>query len=402
MQPSKGLARRARELSPSPTLALDAKAKQMKRAGIDVISFGVGEPDFDTPAHIKAAAIEAIQEGFTKYTPSNGIPQLQEAIAAKLQKDNGLHYEPNQIVVSVGAKHAIFNALQVLCEPGDEVLILAPYWVSYPEMVKLTGAQPVIVETKEENGFKVTVDDLERASSSNTKLLLLNTPCNPSGCVYSREELEQISRFVVEKDIWVISDEIYEKLVYGSASHISIASFNSDVYDRTITVNGVSKAYAMTGWRIGYSASPKNVAKAIGDFQSQCTSNATSISQKAALAALTGTQEPITAMVAEFKNRRDYMVARLNRIDGVKCQVPDGAFYVFPSFKSLLNRRFKGQVLGSTAALADILLNEAKVAIVPGEAFGMPGYMRFSYATSMEKIREGLDRMERILDSLEV
>lgn len=402
MQPTKGLAKRAKELSPSPTLALDAKAKEMQRRGIDVISFGVGEPDFDTPQHVKAAAIEAIQAGFTKYTPSSGIPQLREAIAAKLLKENGLRYEPDQIVVSVGAKHAIFNALQVLCDPGDEVLIPAPYWVSYPEMVKLAGATPVIVPSKEANDFKVTAQDLDKASTSKTKVLLLNSPCNPSGCVYSREELEEISRFAVEKDIWVISDEIYEKLIYGDVSHVSIASLSADMYDRTVTVNGVSKAYAMTGWRIGYSAAPKNVSKAIGDYQSQCTSNAASISQKAALAALTGPQEPVPAMVAEFKKRRDFMVERLSGIYGIRCRVPAGAFYVFPNFESLLGRKYKGEKVGSTVALADIFLNEAKVAVVPGEAFGMAGYMRFSYATSMRKIEEGLDRIEHTLAGLEV
>lgn len=398
----RGLSRRARELSPSPTLALDAKAKEMQRRGIDVITFGVGEPDFDTPQHVKEAAIEAIRAGFTKYTPSNGIPQLKEAICAKLSRENNLQYDPSQVVVSVGAKHAIFNALQVLCDPGDEVLIPSPYWVSYPDMVKLAGAVPVIVQGKEENGFKVTVEQLEDACTPKTKVLILNSPCNPSGAVYSRDELRKIAQFAIEKDIWVISDEIYEKLVYDSAEHVSIASFGPEIYERTVTVNGVSKAYAMTGWRIGYSASPKDVAKAIGDYQSQCTSNATSISQKAAVAALLGPQEPVQAMVSEFKKRRDYMVERLNKMPGVRCRLPQGAFYVFPNFESLLQRKFGGQAVGSSSRLADILLNEAKVAVVPGEAFGMPGYIRFSYATSMEKIVEGLNRIEKAISTLEV
>ncbi|MGB9867649.1 MAG: pyridoxal phosphate-dependent aminotransferase [Bacillota bacterium] len=397
----RGLSKRARELSPSPTLALDARAKEMQRSGIDVITFGVGEPDFDTPEHVKEAAIQAIKAGFTKYTPSNGIPELKAAICAKLSKENNLQYDPAQVVVSVGAKHAIFNALQVLCDPGDEVIVPSPYWVSYPDMVKLTGAVPVIVQGKEENGFKVTIEQLEAAYTPRTKALILNTPCNPSGAVYSRSELQRIAEFAVKKDIWVISDEIYEKLVYDGAEHISIASFGPDIYERTVTVNGVSKAFAMTGWRIGYSASPKQVAKAIGDYQSQCTSNATSISQKAAVAALSGSQEPVRAMVSEFKKRRDYMVARLSRMPGVRCPMPEGAFYVFPSFEPLLQRKFKGEVVGSTSRLADILLNEAKVAVVPGEAFGMPGHIRFSYATSMQKIEEGLTRIEKAIRSLE-
>lgn len=391
---------RAKSIGASLTLALDAKTKALIKEGVDVISFGVGEPDFDTPDHIKEAAIEAIDAGFTKYTPASGIPELREAICSKFKKDNNLEYKPSQILVSCGAKHSIYNAVQVLCDDGDEVIVPAPYWVSYPEMVNLAGGKPVILPTSIETGFKITAKQLEESLTPKTSLLILNTPSNPTGAIYTREELEEIADVCVKHNIAVISDEIYEKLIY-EGEHVSFASISPQVKDITITVNGVSKAYSMTGWRIGYAAGPGDVIEAMGNLQSHSTSNATSISQKAALAGLLGPQEPLEAMRIEFNKRRDYMVSRLNDMPGVKCLTPPGAFYVYPDVSAIIGRKLAGQTVTNDSVLADILLEDARIAVVPGAAFGTEGNLRFSYATSMGKIEEGLDRLEEILKTLE-
>jgi aspartate aminotransferase len=394
------LSGRARSIGASPTLALDAKTKALIREGVDVISFGVGEPDFDTPGHIKNAAIDSINAGFTKYTPASGIAELKEAVCAKFQKDNDLEYKPSEILVSSGAKHSIYNAVQVLCDDGDEVIIPAPYWVSYPEMVNLAGGRPVILHAGIESGFKVTAEQLERAVTPKTSLMILNTPSNPTGAIYTKEELERIAEVCVEHNIAVISDEIYEKLVY-EGQHVSFASVSPEAKAITVTVNGVSKAYAMTGWRIGYAAGPEMAIKAMSNLQSHSTSNAASISQKAALAGLVGPQEPLETMRVEFKKRRDYMVKRLNEMPGFKCLTPPGAFYVYPDVSELIGKKIAGKPVTNDSALADILLDDARIAAVPGKAFGTQGNLRFSYATSMKKIEEGLNRLAEVLKSLE-
>lgn len=379
------LSDRMKEVGASSTLEITAKAKKMKAQGIDVVSFGAGEPDFDTPKNIKEAAIKAINSGFTKYTPAGGTAELKEAICRKFKSDNKLDYKPSQVVVSCGAKHSIYNAIQVLCQKGDEVIIPSPYWVSYPEMARLAEAKPVFVNTKRENGFKLTKEELKKAITKKTKLLILNSPSNPTGTVYGEKELFFISELAVEKNIYVLSDEIYENLIYDGAKHISIASFNQKIYDLTITVNGVSKTYSMTGWRIGYLAGPQHVSDAISNLQSHSTSNPASISQMAALEAMTGDQGFIATMAGEFKKRRDYMVGRLSATKGFSPFGPTGAFYVFCEIT--------GTGLGSVE-LCTRLLNEAKVAVVPGAGFGWDNYVRFSFATGMEIIKKGLDRIE--------
>ncbi len=391
---------RARSIRQSPTLALDAKTKSLQRAGVDIVSFGVGEPDFDTPAHIKEAGKEAIQSGFTKYTPSSGIPELKEAVCDKFRRDNGLDYTPKEVLVSAGAKHSIFNAVVALCDQGDDVLIPAPYWVSYPEMVRFAGGNPVVVPGGIESGFKITPKALENAVTPKTSLLILNTPSNPTGAVYTRRELEGIAEVCLKHDIAVVSDEIYEKLIY-EGEHVSFAALGPEAKDITVTVNGVSKAYAMTGWRIGYAAGPQDVISAMSNVQSHSTSNPTSISQKAAVAGLTGPQEPLEAMRLEFKKRRDYMVKRLNEMPGFKCLTPPGAFYVYPDVTGLFGKKLAGKVISSDVDLADILLDDGRIAVVPGAGFGTAGNLRFSYATSMAKIEEGLNRLGKLLETLE-
>lgn len=395
------LADRAKNISPSPTLAIDAQAKKMIAAGEKVINFGVGEPDFDTPAHIKEAAIAALNAGMTKYTPVSGTQQLKEAIVAKFKNDNGLEYQPGQIVVSVGAKHSLYNAIQVLVQPGDEVILPAPYWVSYLEQIKLAGGVPVIVQTRAENGYKLIPEELESVLNRRTRLLIINSPGNPTGAVYTAGELAALGEVVARTGIAVISDEIYEHLIYDGRRHVSIASLSAQLKEQTVVINGMSKAYAMTGWRIGYAAAPAPVAKAMTGLQSHATSNPTSFAQAASVAALTGTREPLRRMVAEFNRRRDYMLERVLAIPGLTCDRPGGAFYLFPGLEAYIGRSCRGQAIRGAVDLAAMLLEQAKVAVVPGVAFGEDRCFRLSYATSMENIREGMDRIQQLLAAAE-
>jgi aspartate aminotransferase len=376
---------RAAQLSPSLTLSIDSKAKAMKSEGIDVCGFGAGEPDFDTPEHIKQAAIAALESGFTKYTPSAGLPELRQAIAEKLEADNQLSYRPSQVVVSSGAKHSCYNAILATCQPGDEVLIPSPYWVSYPDMVRLAGAEPVIVQTTERNGWKMRASDFENAMTPRTKMLILNSPGNPSGSVYTREELQGIVEVAAEEDIYILSDEIYEKLVYDDTKHVSVGSLSKEAYDLTITVNGFSKAYAMTGWRLGYLAAPEAVAKAVDNIQSHSTSHPCSFAQKGALAALKGDQQALADMRDEFSMRRDYMYDRITKIPNITAVKPQGAFYILVNIS---------QLGLSSQNFADRLLSKANVAVVPGAAFGDDRTVRLSYATSIDIIKKGLDRFQ--------
>jgi len=388
-------------ISPSPTLAITAKAKKMKAEGIDVIGFGAGEPDFDTPDHIKAAAIAAIREGFTKYTPASGIPELKKAVAEKLQRDNGLDFAPSQVVISCGAKHALFNTTLALFQEGDEVILPAPYWVTYPEQIKLAGATPVIVQTRAEDSFCLQPQDLAAALTPRSKGLILNTPNNPSGAVYERSTLEAIAELAVKHNLWIISDECYEKLVYDGRKHYSIAALEPKLKERTIVINAVSKTYSMTGWRIGYAAGPQEVITAIGNLQSQSTSNPCSIAQKAALAALAGPQETISQWREEFDIRRRLMVEGLNNIPGLACPYPGGAFYVFPDWSQLRGSQTpNGARLDSSTQLANYLLDDARVAVVPGGAFGADDNLRLSYVTSREAISEGLKRIAAAVGKL--
>lgn len=385
------IASRLTELTPSLTLAIDSKAKAMKAEGVDVCGFGAGEPDMDTPEHIKAAAIAALQSGHTKYTPSSGIPELRQAISKKLSADNSLEYKPSQIIVSCGAKQSCFNAIAAVVNPGDEVVIPAPFWLSYPEMVRLAGGVPVIVQTKEENDWKMTAEEFENAMTPCTKMVIINSPGNPTGSVYTRDELRAISEVAAEEDIFILSDEIYEKLTYEGAEHVSIASLTPEAYDLTITVNGFSKAYAMTGWRLGYLAAPEVIAKAIDSMQSHMTSNPCSFAQYGALAALNGDQQCVSDMRDEFDIRRQYMYERLSTIPGIKAVRPLGAFYVLANVSSfgLKSQNF-----------ADRLLSKANVALVPGVAFGDDRTVRLSYATSLDIIKTGLDRIEEFCKSI--
>ncbi len=385
------LSSHAVKLSPSLTLSIDNKAKTMKAEGINVCGFGAGEPDFDTPEHIKAAAAEALAAGFTKYTPSSGIPELRTAIAAKLAADNGLAYKPHQVIVSNGAKHSCYNAILACCEPGDEVIIPAPYWLSYPEMVRLAGAEPVFVPTRQSNSWKMTPEEFANAMTPRTKMVIINTPGNPTGSVYTREELLALAEVAVEEEIYILSDEIYEKLVYDEAEHVSLASLSPEIHDLTITVNGFSKAYAMTGWRLGYLAAPEPIAKVIDSVQSHSTSGPCSFAQKGAVAALTGSQDCVADMREEFNLRRQYMTGRLNGINNVSAVVPQGAFYVLANIG--------GFGLTSTN-FADRLLSKAQVAVVPGIAFGDDRTIRLSYATSLDVIKDGLDRFEEFCRTL--
>lgn len=394
------IADRVLNISPSPTLAIDAEAKIMTASGLKVISFGAGEPDFDTPDHIKEAAIEAIKCGRTKYTPVTGTSLLKEAICEKFRRDQGLEFKKEQVVVSAGAKHSLYNVMQVLVQAGDEVILPAPYWVSYTEQIKLAGASARIVETSELNGFKLTPEQLEAAITPRSRLLILNSPSNPTGAVYTREELSVLGEVILKHDLIIISDEIYEKLIYDGLEHISIASVSPELKERTVIINGVSKAYSMTGWRIGYAAAPLPVAKAMADLQSHSTSNPTSIAQEASVAALNGDQGPTRLMVAEFSRRRDYMLKYLLSVEGISCSRPGGAFYLYPNVKSYFDRKYKNKMIKSASDLAALLLDEVQVAVVPGIAFGSDNYIRFSYACSMENIKEGMKRVTGLLNKI--
>jgi aspartate aminotransferase len=379
-------------------MAIDTKSKQLMAEGIDVVNFSVGEPDFDTPAHVKRAGVRAIEGGFTKYTPAAGTLELRKAICQKLQNENGLEYKPEQIVVSNGGKQSLYNAFLVILDPGDEVIIPAPYWVSYPEMVKLADGVPVTVFADDSTGFKITPDMLKAKLTSRTRAIVINSPSNPTGAVYSKDELFALCQIAVEHDLIIVTDEIYEKLLYEGAKHVSIAAFGPEFKQRTITVNGMSKAYAMTGWRMGYTASESIYAKAMGDLQSQTTSGPSSISQKAAVEALIGTQAPVEEMRLEFDFRRQHMKERLNQIPGFEVKVaPQGAFYLFPKVSKLFGTTIRGRKINNCDDLGTVILEEAKVGVVPGSGFGAPDYIRFSYATSMERIDEGLNRIEALI-----
>ncbi|MBF0539301.1 MAG: pyridoxal phosphate-dependent aminotransferase [Nitrospirae bacterium] len=391
---------RASKIKPSPTLSIDAKAKEMKAQGIDVISFAVGEPDFDTPEHIKASAIKALNDGFTKYTPVGGIPELKDAIIEKFRKDNNLHYTRDEIIVSCGAKHSLYNAAQALYSAGDEVIIPAPYWVSYPDQVLLNDATPVFVQTTEADKFRVLPDALAGSITGKTKAIIMNYPSNPTGFTYDIKSLEAIAEIVIRHNLYVISDEIYEKLLYDGVRHVSIASIDNEIKKRTITINGLSKAYAMTGWRIGYAAGSADVIKAMENIQSQSTSNPTSFAQKAAVDALNGPQGFIDEMLRQFDSRRHFLVAQLNAIEGVSCIMPEGAFYAFANIQKVLGRHFRDVAINNCTDLSMYLLQEAHVALVPGGAFGADGFIRMSYATSMQNIREGLSRIKDALGKL--
>ncbi len=375
--------RRVKEIVGSTTLAITARAKELQAQGRDVVNFAAGEPDFDTPTEIKQAAMRAIEKGFTKYTPTLGTKELKEAIAAKFKKDNVITYQANQIAVSCGAKHSIFNIIQVLADEGDEVLIPSPYWVSYPEMVKIAGATPKILPTTAADHFKITKEQLEENITENTKILILNSPSNPTGMVYSDQELKKIAEVVVRKNIFVISDDIYEKLIYDIPKFTSIASLGKEIYDLTITVNGVSKAYSMTGWRIGYCAGPPEIIDYINKYQDHSTSNPTSISQMAALEALRSSEQSILKMQEEFQKRRDVMMAALDEIPKIRYIRPEGAFYVFCDISRL----------GDSLNFSKRILDEINVAVIPGDGFGASGYVRLSFATSLEKIKEGMKRL---------
>ncbi|HID57029.1 TPA: pyridoxal phosphate-dependent aminotransferase [Candidatus Poribacteria bacterium] len=373
----------------------------MRKAGIDVVSFGAGEPDFDTPLPIKEAAIEAIRSGFTKYTPSSGIGELKEAVVEKLRRENGLDYPPSQVIISCGAKHSIYNILMAICDPGDEVIIGAPYWVSYPEMVRLAGGNPVIVRTSPQTGYCMTPDEVRSKVTSKTKAIILNSPANPTGTVYPEEFLRGIGELAVEADFYIISDEIYEKLIYDGLKHVSVAALSETFKERTILVNGVSKSYAMTGWRIGYAAGPEEVIGAMSRIQSHSTSNPTSISQMAALAALKGDQGEVERMRREFERRRDLICSKLDEIDGISYVRPQGAFYVFPNVSAYFGKRLRGKIINGSLDFAEAMLESANVALVPGVAFGDDECVRLSFATSEEMIEEGLNRIKRALDEVE-
>ncbi|HEY2342949.1 MAG TPA: pyridoxal phosphate-dependent aminotransferase [Chthoniobacteraceae bacterium] len=385
------LAQRATILTPSLTLSIDSKAKAMKAEGIDVCGFGAGEPDMDTPEHIKSACVNALQAGFTKYTPSSGIPELRQAIADKFLADNKIAYKPNQVIVSNGAKHSCFNAILAGCQPGDEVVIPAPYWLSYPEMVRIAGAEPVFVQTKEENGWKMTAEEFQDAMTPRTKMVIINSPGNPTGSVYTKAELEALVEVAAEEEILILSDEIYEKLTYDGVTHTSVAALSPEAHNLTITVNGFSKSYAMTGWRLGYLGAPESIAKAIDAIQSHSTSNPCAFAQQGGLAALKGDQAPVEDMRAEFDLRRQYMISRIQSVPRTSVVVPQGAFYVLVNISQL----------GLTSTnFAERLLSKHHVAVVPGVAFGDDRTIRLSYATSMDIINKGLDRLEEFCKTL--
>ena len=392
----KNISNKLKSIQPSVTLAITAKAKSLKAQGIDIIGFGAGEPDFRTPKHIRDAAINAIENESIGYTAASGMESLKKAICDKLKRDNKLEYTQDQIVVSNGAKHSLFNTLSAICNPGDEVIVPNPYWVSYPELVRLVDANPVFVECPEEAEFKYTIEALEAAITDKTKAIILNTPNNPTGTAYKEDDLRSIADLAVKYNIYIISDEIYEKLLY-EGTHTSIASFNEDIKDLTIVVNGVAKAYAMTGWRIGYTACNKEIAKAMSNFQSHATSNPNTIAQYATIEALNGPEETLNEMIKAFKERRDFMVEKINSIENLSCLKPQGAFYVMVNISKLIGKTINGKVINNSIDFADYLLDDAKVAVVPGIGFGNDNYIRLSYATSLDNIKEGLNRIEKAI-----
>ena len=394
------LAERVNRIKASPTLAITSKANALKKEGRDIIGFGAGEPDFDTPLNIKSAGIKAIEDGFTKYTPVGGTDELKDAIIDKLKMDNQLTYSRSQVVVSCGAKHTLYNLSQALFEKGDEVIIPSPYWVSYPAFALLADATPVILETKESDGFKVRPDQLEEVITANTKAIILNSPSNPTGAVYAFEELEALADIIVHSGILAISDDIYEKIIFDGVPFFNIANVREDLKDQTVVVNGVSKTYAMTGWRIGYAAGPEDIMAAVSKIQSQSTSNPASISQKAAVEALRGSQDDPRKMVEEYGERRDCIVEMLNTIEGISCVKPQGAFYVFPNVSQLYGVSYNDGTISNSVELAEYLIDEAGVAVVPGSAFGSDDHIRLSYATSMENIQKGIERIKAAIDNL--
>ncbi len=388
------LSHRAKNIAPSPTLEITAKAKRMQQEGIKVISFGAGEPDFDTPRNIKDACISALNSGFTKYTATSGIDELKQAIGNKLKSDNNLDYKPSNIVVSCGAKHSLFNAIMVLCEKGDEVIIPSPYWVSYMEMVKITEGIPIFLKTTAEDDFKIDINLLKKLITKKTKVIILNSPSNPTGAIINEQELGEIAKVAKMNNIYIISDEIYEKIIYDDKKHTSIASFGEEIKNLTVVINGLSKSYSMTGWRLGYAASSEIIAKAMSNLQDHSTSNTVSFVQKAAIEALKGPQDELKKMVVEFNKRRNFIVDELNKIPGITCNKPKGAFYVFPKVSNLFGKKFDKSEIKNSTDLANYFLDFAKVAVVPGVAFGDDNYIRLSYATSIDNIKEGIRRIK--------
>ena len=396
------LSKRAMSIKPSTTMAISSRAAEMKAAGLNVVAFGAGEPDFDTPAHIRQAGIDAIKGGQTRYTPAAGTPALRQAVCDKLKRDNGLDYAPAQVIISNGAKHSLMNTFMAILNEGDEVIIPAPFWLSYAEMERIAGGVPVIIHTKKENQFMLTKEELEDAYTEKTKAVVLTSPSNPTGQVMGENDLKMVAEFAVGHDVFVISDEIYEKLIYDAdKKHISIASFGKEIYDRTIVINGVSKSYAMTGWRIGYAAAPLAVAKLMASLQSHMASNPNSVAQAATLAALNGPQDCVAEMCVEFKKRRDYIFEREEAIPMLSALKPTGAFYLFVDVSGTYGKSYEGQKITSAADFASVLLEKKYVAVVPCADFGMPDYIRLSYATSMELIKEGMDRMEAMVRELQ-
>ncbi len=392
--------KKAMNITPSITLAITAKAKELKGAGVDVVSFGAGEPDFNTPKNIMEAAIKSMEEGKTKYTPTSGIIELREAICKKLKEDNNLHYNSNQIIVSTGAKQCLADAFMAILNPGDEVIVPIPYWVSYPELIKLADGMPVFVEGKEENDYKYTLESLNKVVNNNTKAIIINSPNNPTGTVYSIEELKEIAEFAKKHDLIIISDEIYEKLIYDGKKHVSVASLSEDAYNRTIVINGFSKSYAMTGWRLGYAAGNSEVIKLMTSVQSHVTSNANSIAQYAGVEALNGPKDEIEKMVGKFEERRNLMIDRIKNITGLSVIRPEGAFYVMINLENYLGKSINENVINNSVDFSRELLEHEKVAVIPGSAFGLDKYIRLSYATSEELILKGLDRIESFLNKL--
>ena len=394
------LSKKAGNISPSITLAITAKANELKSQGIDVVSFGAGEPDFNTPENIIQAAIKAMHDGKTKYTPAGGILELKQTICNKFKNDNNLEYKPSQITISTGAKQCLANVFMAILNPEDEVLIPVPYWVSYPELVKLADGVPVFVETSKENNYKYTISDLEKATTDKTKAILINSPNNPTGTIYHEEELLEIANFAKEHNLLIISDEIYEKLIYDGEKHISIAALNEDAYERTIVINGVSKTYAMTGWRLGYVAASEKITKLMTSIQSHMTSNVNTIAQYAAIEALNGPIEDLNNMIKEFENRRNFMIYKLEKLNEISIIKPSGAFYIMVNISAYLNTTFKEQIINNSVDFAKVLLEEEKVAVIPGAGFGLDDYIRLSYATSMDIIENGIDRISTFLSKI--